>query len=114
MFPNHFAMFIWRRKYGASSFRVFLEHVGIVHNPRFRPRFRYARTQDQPEFEESASELDDSDIEEIETSDTETEPDRTIVHNGRVIDFDDFSDGDEENEQFDEVDDVADDHELLM
>jgi hypothetical protein len=33
MFPNHFAIFIWRKKFGAWDHRVFFEHVGNVQIP---------------------------------------------------------------------------------
>ena len=105
MFPNHFAMYIWRKKFGASDFKVFLEHVGRVHNPNVPPRFQYDLTQNQQEFES------DSEVEEIEVED---EPASTLVHNGVAINFDELSDEEDEDEEYDEIDEMDDEHELLM
>ena len=110
MFPNHFATFIWRKKFGSSDFRVFLEHIARVYNPQAQPRFEYAHTQDQPEYEQSTSESD-SEVEEIEI---EPEPDRVIVHDGRTIDFDQLSDVDDDNEDFDAIAEVEESHEMMM
>ena len=61
-----------------------------VYNPQAQPRFEYAHTQDQPEYEQ------------------------VIVHDGRTIDFDQLSDVDDDNEDFDAIAEVEERHEMMM
>lgn len=104
MFPNYFAMYIWRKKYGTLDYGVFLDHVARVHNPTRIPQFIMGRTQDHPEYDPE-DQPDDEEFNQVESEEAEPAA-RYLLRNefhDELIDFDAIETDEERNDNLEEL-----------